>query len=200
MPDLHEELGRLADAVGEPVTFGELDVTRRRGERRRRIEALAVGIAVIALVAVFLATAFRAEPSTAPGGDTAPTAPPSVAAPSGAGPSTIAGLCNSRLGWALVVEEDAPAPGGHFLTGCLFWPAGKAFTITFESSAPGSRLQLFSARQCASGPCVGDPVWSAPTAARRMSQTYRMPALHPGQYMLIDRVNLARKAITAVHL
>jgi len=188
MSDLREELGRLADEVGEPVTFRELEATRRRRDRHRRTEALIVGIAVIVLATLFLAAALREPPPTAPGGHTVPSSPPSAAgASSGAALPTISGLCDQRMGPPLIVmERKSDGPIRYYLSGCPIWPAGKAFSITFETS-PGhaASLQLFKASDCALGRCLGDPVWSG-VVSDQAAWTYRLPALDPGQYALVD--------------
>ena len=75
MPDLHEDLERLADFVGEPRTFVDLERSRRRRERRRRTEGLVAGLAVIALAALFLVTTFDGRPVASPQ-DTAPPSGP----------------------------------------------------------------------------------------------------------------------------
>ena len=64
MPDLRDDLGRLADFVGEPQGLDDLAAARRRRERRRRAEGLVAGIAVVLAVAVFLVSSFRSDPTS----------------------------------------------------------------------------------------------------------------------------------------
>jgi hypothetical protein len=80
MPDLREDLERLADFVGEPRAFLDLERSRRRRERRRRAEGLVAGLAVIVVAALFVATTFDGQPVATPQGtvDTLPTATPTV--------------------------------------------------------------------------------------------------------------------------
>ena len=81
MPDLRDDLDRLAGHAGEPVSFEDLSSARRRRERRRRAEGLVVGLAVVVAAAVFLATTFRSSPSSnVPGGTSTGVAyaPPEV--------------------------------------------------------------------------------------------------------------------------
>jgi len=59
MPDLREDLGRLADFVGEPATLRDLETARRRRERRRRASALVVSLSVLVVLAVVAAAALR---------------------------------------------------------------------------------------------------------------------------------------------
>lgn len=73
MTDLREELRRLADAVGEPVAFRELEVTRRRRERRRRIEGFAAGLAVLVAAAIFVVVALRQNHTRVPVGTGTPS-------------------------------------------------------------------------------------------------------------------------------
>jgi hypothetical protein len=67
MPDLREDLGRLADFVGEPATLHDLETARRRRERRRRTSGLVAGLAVMVAAGVFLATTLRDRPVPTPG-------------------------------------------------------------------------------------------------------------------------------------
>jgi hypothetical protein len=80
MPDLREDLERLADFVGEPRTFVDLERSRRRRERRRRTEGLVAGLAVSAVAALFLISTFDGRPAATPQGtaDELPTAAPTV--------------------------------------------------------------------------------------------------------------------------
>src|SRR5262245_55197129 len=75
MPDLRDELGRLADFVGEPGAFDDLERSRQRRERRRRAGGLAAGLAVIAVAALFLATTFDGRPVATPQGAAPPDGP-----------------------------------------------------------------------------------------------------------------------------
>ena len=61
MPDLRDDLGRLADFVGEPRGLDDLAAARRRRERRRRAEGLVAGIAVVLATALFLVSTFRSD-------------------------------------------------------------------------------------------------------------------------------------------
>ena len=58
MPELHEELLRLSERVGEPTSFPELALARQRRTRRRRIGGLVVGLLVFVAAGAFLMTAF----------------------------------------------------------------------------------------------------------------------------------------------
>ena len=80
MPDLREDLERLADFVGEPRTFVDLERSRRRRERRRRTEGLVAGLAVSVVAALFLISTFDGQPVATPQGtaDALPTATPTV--------------------------------------------------------------------------------------------------------------------------
>jgi len=80
MPDLREDLERLADFVGEPRTFVDLERSRRRRERRRRTEGLVAGLAVSVVAALFLISTFDGRPVATPQGtaDALPTATPTV--------------------------------------------------------------------------------------------------------------------------
>jgi hypothetical protein len=80
MPDLREDLERLADFVGEPRTFVDLERSRRRRERRRRTEGLVVGLAVSVVAALFLVSTFDGQPVVTPQGtaDALPTSTPTV--------------------------------------------------------------------------------------------------------------------------
>ena len=74
MPDLRDDLGRLADFVGEPRGLDELAAARRRRERRRRAEGLVAGIAVVLATALFLVSTFRSDPTlSVPGATATPT-------------------------------------------------------------------------------------------------------------------------------
>jgi hypothetical protein len=64
MPDLRDDLGRLADFVGEPGTFRDLEEARRRRERRRRTSGLVAGVATMAVVVVVASTVLRAGPGS----------------------------------------------------------------------------------------------------------------------------------------
>ena len=63
MPDLRDDLGRLADFVGEPRGLDDLAAVRRRREGRRRAEGLVAGLAVAIAVALFAVTTLRSDPS-----------------------------------------------------------------------------------------------------------------------------------------
>jgi hypothetical protein len=199
MPDLREELGRLADFVGEPVSIGELEVARRRRERRRRTEALTMSLVVLAAAALFLATTFRDRPETTPGLHTAPSPPPSGATvPSGVPgtASSIAAACDSRLGQPLTVVEQPGEPWGLRLKGCPFWPDGRSFTLSFETVPPhAAGLALYPRSACTPGPCTGDAVWTGPVGPVRTYRSYRVPPLDPGRYVLLDPVHHTRMAI-----
>jgi hypothetical protein len=81
MPDLRDELGRLADFVGEPVGLDDLAAARRRRGRRRRAGGLVGGLAVLligALIAVRLSTG--ASPVTVPGDTNTPAPMPAATA------------------------------------------------------------------------------------------------------------------------
>jgi hypothetical protein len=80
MPDLREELGRLADFVGARGSFRDLVRARRRRARRRRTSGLVAGVAVFIGAAVFLATTLQHRPAATPGDSATPTTVrPSVA-------------------------------------------------------------------------------------------------------------------------
>ena len=64
MTNLRDDLGRLADFVGEPRGLDDLAAARRRRERRRRAEGLVAGLAVALAVALFAATTLRSDLST----------------------------------------------------------------------------------------------------------------------------------------
>ena len=76
MPDLRDDLGRLADFVGEPRGLDDLAAARRRRERRRRAEGLIGGIAVVLATATLLvsvrASRLSRHPSITPGDSTPP--------------------------------------------------------------------------------------------------------------------------------
>ncbi len=59
MPDLRDDLGRLADFVGEPRGLDDLAAARRRRERRRRAEGLIGGAGVLRSPRCSIAFALR---------------------------------------------------------------------------------------------------------------------------------------------
>ena len=75
MPDLRDELGRLADFVGEPVELDDLAAARRRRERRRRSAGLVGGLAVLLIGALIAVRAQHGrEPCDGAGGHEHPRA------------------------------------------------------------------------------------------------------------------------------
>ena len=176
MSDLREELGRLADEVGEPVTFRELEVTRRRRERRRRVEGLLVGLAIAAAAAIFLSTTLTDRTDVGPSPGHSVTSSTRSRAPDscGSGPGPVR------------VAEVATGGKGVDLIGCSIWPADKAFRMRFESTPSRSvRLRLVPWGTCAEGSWCANAVWTTPYE-HSGRQIYVVPPLHPGRYLLID--------------
>src|SRR2546426_681434 len=127
MPDLSEDLRRLAEHVGEPSSFHDLASARRRRERRRRAGGLLVGVAVIAAAGVFLVATFR-ERSRGTPADSAPVAWTSY---------------TDRYGWTIDVPEGwrtqtVPAAGGGTL-GEVFIGEAMSIQVSIEP-APSSSL------------------------------------------------------------
>src|SRR5262245_26946039 len=150
MPDLREELGRLADEVGEPVSFGDLEDARRRRERRRRVSSVVVALVVIAAVGAFFAATYRGAPiepagvsiSTRPSPSAQPSSSPHGSLAASQQPSLVAPRCS--------FFHPQIVGDGHQLVGCEEWAAGNPLELTFKIETPGTvmALALYPARNC----------------------------------------------------
>lgn len=194
MPDLHEELGRLADAVGEPVTFQTLQTARRRRDRRRRSSSIIVAFVVIAAVGAFFAATYRTEPVL-------PEAPPSS--------SPTASASVSKHGSPLQGVPPAGRPArltaprclsglrvignGYQLATCSYWPSGTPLTVSFAIvGSARMKLALYPARGCTEQGCDQAAVWRGQLFSGPGVTTLHIHGLRWGRrYLLIDRLHPA---------
>ncbi len=181
MPDLRDELGRLADFVGEPVGLDELAMARRRRERRRRTAGLVGGLAVVALIAAI------ALSSLGDGGDSAvpvTTGSPEPAADCLTGSSLLIGTSVRYQGVGATNPE-------YRLSACTEWPAGLAIAVTLNNQVRNIPLGLavYDAANCNSNGCDGDPIWMMDPIVGPGKGFGTIPALLAGHYVLLDPVH-----------
>ena len=144
MPDLRDDLGRLADFVGEPRGLDDLAAARRRRERRRRAEGLVAGIAVVLATALFLVSTFRAEStSSVPGASATPTGGFEVPAVPYLWPENWADATGAD---ALAATEASVAAGDRRR------PHGAS---TRSRSSGGSRRRYWAGQSVRAWPAVG---------------------------------------------
>jgi hypothetical protein len=171
MPDLREELGRLADGVGEPVGLHDLSSARRRRERRRRAAGLVGGLVVVALVGAFAArTLSDAAPSAVPGDD--------------ASPNVSVESCVPKTGLTITGKDLT-------LNGCTVWPADTPIDVTLviEDRDIAMGLSVFDAANCRIDACNGQPLWMMDPIVGKASGSGTIPALVTGHYVLVDPVH-----------
>ena len=194
MPDLREELGRLADAVGEPVSFRDLHVTRRRRERRRRSASGIVALVVVVSVGAFFAATYRTKPvlpeapptgqpsphATAPSGHSSPLQHDGPRDPR---PPIVPPRCLSGL---QIVGN------GSQLATCGYLPAGTPLTVTFTIVGSATmKLALYPRLGCSEYGCDRTPLWRGKAFSGPGQTTLRIPGLRFGRYVLLDRLHPA---------
>lgn len=198
MSDLREELGRLADEVGEPVTFHTLQLASGRRERRRRSSAIIVALTVaVAAGAFFAATysVYRTAP-VVPEGSPVSTplrhaSPLQHEPPKGATKPLVAPRCLSGV---RVVGN------GSQLATCSYWPSGAPLTVSFtiEGSAT-MKLALYPARGCDERGCDQAPVWRGKPFSGPGETTLHVRALRWGRrYLLLDRLHPAAARVLII--
>jgi hypothetical protein len=187
MPDLHEELGRLADAVGEPVTFGELEVSRHRRERRRRSSSITVALVVVLAVGVFFGATY-ATLTTSPAVSDGPAA---STQPSKHGPPPQGGA-QRTIDQPRCLDGMRIIGNGSQLVTCAVWPSGTPVTVQFTIEGPARmKLALYPRLGCSGYGCDRAPLWRAKSFSGPGATTFRIPGLKFGRYVLIDRLHPA---------
>lgn len=129
MPDLRDDLRRLAQHMSEPASFDDLASARQRRDRRRHANALVVGLvvglAVVVVAAVVLATTFGNRSGVGP----------AVA------PSSWTTYTNP-YGWTIAVPQewrtDVIATPGGGIQGARFIGGDLSIEISTQTAAAGS--------------------------------------------------------------
>jgi hypothetical protein len=166
MPDLRDELGRLADFVGEPVGLDDLATVRRRRERRRRTAGLVAGLAVIAAATVFLATTFRSSqvapmPGTSgsTGGTYEPPAVPYLWPENWAVPADDPAETQSRVDSGVADVQWRTDPGqviDRFVHEILGWQGSTGSVVESFGSKTGG-VQVWDVHPACSDASACDP-------------------------------------------
>ena len=152
MPDLRDDLGRLADFVGEPRALDDLAAARRRRERRRRAEGL-IGGAGVFIVALLIALALR-DPSD---GALIPGATSSPRSSSSARYSKIGAVENSSgFRYSLTIRWRPSAHASYSLL--LWWSSGAlGSSWLWVSGRPASRSTMLIRRSSTCESCTRQP-------------------------------------------
>jgi len=191
MSDLREELGSLADEVGEPVSFRQLEAARRRHEHSRRSSSIVVALAVVLGVVVFFGAtyvSYKVAPvvPVAPSASSPPSGHSSRPQPGGSKDGSQTPIGTPRCSSGLVVIGN-----GSQLVTCSYWPSGTKLTVTFRIvGSARMKLALYPARGCTEQGCDQAPVWRGRPFSGPGETTLHIRGLRwGGRYLLLDRLH-----------